>query len=323
MANLFMEEFEKKALATATLKPGFWFRYVDDTLSSWSHGLDNLQKFLDHINSLHPSIKFTFEVQKDDKTIPCLDVLFTIHDDGSLGHKVYRKPTHTDRYLHYNSFHHPSIKNSVCKTLINRAKTICEVSNNNDELEHLRNVLKMNGYPRHFIDNAMKTPQSIHQKIEYQSSVCLPYIGPASHKIERILRNEAGIKVYHSSENKLFRALCTHKDNVNESQKPGVYRIPCECGLVYIGETGRNLSIRLKEHKTNCEKTEQDKSAVAKHTWTYDHRIKWDEATILAIDSHKFSRKMRESIEIEKHNTIDQEGKPLDSTWRALFNVQN
>ena len=28
MANLFMEEFEKKALATATLKPGFWFRYA-------------------------------------------------------------------------------------------------------------------------------------------------------------------------------------------------------------------------------------------------------------------------------------------------------
>ena len=102
------------------------------------------------------------------------------------------------------------------------------------------------------------------------------------------MRNEAGIKVYHSSENKLFRALCTHKDSVNESQKPGVYRIPCECGLVYIGEiygeTGRNLSVRLKEHKTNCEKAEQDKSAVpvAKHTWTYDHRIKWDEATIFS-----------------------------------------
>jgi hypothetical protein len=33
------------------------------------------------------------------------------------------------------------------------------------------------------------------------------------------------------------------------------------------------------------------KSAVAKHTWTYDHRIKWDEATILAIDNHKFSHR--------------------------------
>ena len=59
-----------------------------------------------------------------------------------------------------------------------------------------------------------------------------------------------GKKVYHSNEDKLFRSLRTHKDRVNEFQKPGVYRIPCECGLVYIGETGRNLSLRLKEHKT-------------------------------------------------------------------------
>ena len=76
---------------------------------------------------------------------------------------------------------------------------------------------------------------------------------------------EVGVQVYHSSQNKLFRSLCTHKDSVDESQKPGVYRIPCECGLVYIGETGRNLSKRLKEHKSNCEKAELDKSAVAKH----------------------------------------------------------
>ncbi len=80
----------------------------------------------------------------------------------------------------------------------------------------------------------------------------------------------------------MFRSLCTHKDSVDESQKAGVYRIPCECGLVYIGEcglvyigeTGRNLSKRLKEHKTICEKAELDKSAVATHAWTYDHRIK-------------------------------------------------
>ena len=57
---------------------------------------------------------------------------------------------------------------------------------------------------------------------------------------------------------------------------------------------------------------------MAKHTWTYDHRIKWDEATILAIDSHKFSRKMRESIEIENHNNIDQEGKPLDNKMQNV-----
>ena len=94
MANLFMEEFEKKALVTSTLKPEFWFRYVDDTLSSWAHGLENLHRFLEHINSLHP-IKFTLEMQKEDKTILFLDVLLVIQEDGSFGHTVYRKPTHT------------------------------------------------------------------------------------------------------------------------------------------------------------------------------------------------------------------------------------
>ena len=176
-----MEEFEKKALATSTLKPGLWLRYVDDTLSSWAHRLENLHRFLEHINSLHP-IKFTLEMQKEDKTIPFLDVLLVVQEDGSLGHEVYRKPTHTDRYLHGNSFHHPSIKDSVCKTLINRPKTICEVDNIEGELEHLRSVLKMNGYPKKFINNALKTRQHVREKTEYQSSVSLPYILVQLHK---------------------------------------------------------------------------------------------------------------------------------------------
>ena len=76
---------------------------------------------------------------------------------------MYRKLTHTDSYLHYNSFHHSSIKNSACKTLIIRAKTICEVDNIEGELEHLRSVLKMNDYPEKFIDNAMKPRQHLQE----------------------------------------------------------------------------------------------------------------------------------------------------------------
>ena len=57
----------------------------------------------------------------------------------------------------------------MCKTLINRAKTIYEVSNIGCELEHLRSVLKINAHPTKFIDNAVKTPRSIREKTEYQS----------------------------------------------------------------------------------------------------------------------------------------------------------
>ena len=38
---------------------------------------------------------------------------------------------------------------------------------------------------------------------------------------------------------------------------------------------------------------------------------------------NQFSTVKRESIEIEKHGTTDQEGKPLDSTWHALFTMGN
>ena len=86
-----------------------------------------------------------------------------------------------------------------------------------------------------------------------------------SHKIERILK-EVRIQVYYSGKDKLFRSLWTHNDRFNEFRKAGVYRIPCECGLVYIHETGRNLSLRIKEDNNNCERAEIEKSAVAKHS---------------------------------------------------------
>ena len=31
---------------------------------------------------------------------------------------------------------------------------------------------------------------------------------------------------------------------------PGIYRIPCECGTVYIGQSGRSIDLRIKEHDT-------------------------------------------------------------------------
>ncbi|XP_060534544.1 uncharacterized protein LOC132706961 [Cylas formicarius] len=96
IANFFMEKFEQQALNTAQKKPKCWFRYVDDTFVIWSHGEKELQIFLAHLKSINNKIKFTMETEKDGR-LAFLDVQVERRPNGKLGHKVYRKPTHTER----------------------------------------------------------------------------------------------------------------------------------------------------------------------------------------------------------------------------------
>ena len=124
LANLYMEDFEIKAINKAEYPPRIWKRYVDDTCVI----MEATQKegFLEHINSIDPHIQFTTEDAKADGSIPFLDTIVMTHPDNFLLTTVYRRPTHTDLYLHLNSHHHLSAKFSVINTLKHRAKTVCQ-----------------------------------------------------------------------------------------------------------------------------------------------------------------------------------------------------
>ena len=68
--------------------------------------------------------------------------------DGSIETTVFRKPTHTDMYLHWDSYHHLSAKYSVINTLRHRAKTVCSTSQLlKEEEDHLHNALRRCKYP--------------------------------------------------------------------------------------------------------------------------------------------------------------------------------
>ncbi|XP_072017458.1 uncharacterized protein [Amphiura filiformis] len=102
-----MEWFEKEAITTspASCKPRIWKRYVDDVLEVIKKG--EAENLTAHLNQVDPtnSIKFTYK-EESDNSIPFLDTLITKKDDGSLKLCIYRKPTHTDQYLQFQS-HHP------------------------------------------------------------------------------------------------------------------------------------------------------------------------------------------------------------------------
>ena len=143
-ANLYMEEFEAKAIHTAPNPPSVWLRYVDDTFVKIHEYFVN--EFMEHLNNIDENIKFTTEPEMEGK-LPFLDSCTTLNDDGSLDLTVYRKPTHTDQYLNFDSNRHLQHKRFVVQTLINRANCmVTKPEQKGAEVRHVKSALKGNGY---------------------------------------------------------------------------------------------------------------------------------------------------------------------------------
>ena len=80
------------------------------------------------------------------------------------------------------------------------------------------------------------------------SFLSLKFNGKISYNIKNILQ-KYDIKTVFRSNPKLGSSLMNSKSKTNEIEKCGVYRVTCgDCGCFYVGQTGRNLDVRLKQH---------------------------------------------------------------------------
>ena len=119
---------------------------MDDTLVIQK--AEHSQQLLPHIHSQDPNIQFTDEEPGIDGSIPFLDSKVTPGPNNTVHIIVYRKPTHTDQYLHWDSSHFITAKNSVYNTLAHRAKVVSSTSEDlTKELEHLRKALMQCQFP--------------------------------------------------------------------------------------------------------------------------------------------------------------------------------
>ena len=110
---------ESRALSTYPQPPKFWKRYVDDTCCALK--ARHIDDFHRHINTIEATIQFTVE-RESDAQLAFLDVLVIRNPDRTLATNVYRKPTHTDRYLDFQSNHPIAHKIAVIRPLNHRAK---------------------------------------------------------------------------------------------------------------------------------------------------------------------------------------------------------
>ena len=295
------------------------------TLVIWRHGIDEPRKFLSHINSLRESIKFTMEIEADNR-IPFLDVM-VYRKENQIITSIYRKPTHTDRYLNFKSNHHPRIKAGVIKSLAHRARTICNSKENLDtELVNLQRVFDMNDYPSSLVNECLtekKNTQKIDDtEVEKPATLFTPYIRGFSERLEKICRR-LNIRSVFSSRRTLRNELVHVKTyRVQPDRIKGVvYTVNCaECESTYIGETKRTLDTRLKEHK-RAVITDDRKNGIATHANTEEHSINWSSARVLHREQNWHRRKLLEALKISntKPNMNLDSGLRLNTLWDTVM----
>ena len=142
VANIFMEDLEMRALEMSPHKPRMWLRYVDDVFAIWPHGDCLLEIFHQHLNGQNSSIQFTMERKLEGK-IAFLDVQIERQGTTTLT-SVFRKKTHTDRYLDFKSHHPAKVLRGVVQCLRVRAEKVCEEGKRWKEIQHLRQVFRTN-----------------------------------------------------------------------------------------------------------------------------------------------------------------------------------
>ena len=85
LAILFMSSLEELAITSHDHTPLLYKRYIDDVLMLWCHGLDELNRFVSHFNTQHPSIKFTVEHSDNAaRSINYLDLTISVSNDFRL-----------------------------------------------------------------------------------------------------------------------------------------------------------------------------------------------------------------------------------------------
>ncbi len=352
LANLFMEWLEQEAMATAPIecRPKLWKRYVDDILEIVKKNeVENLTNHLNQIDKSN-SIKFTHEEEKEG-TIPFLDTLIVRKPDKSVKLLVYRKATHTDQYLSFQSHHPLQQKLGVIRTLMDRCHSIVtEPEDKEKEMSHIKTALKVCGYPEW---SFVKVEQQQKQKQELGKNkkqpekteekkvgiVILPYVRGCTEQLQRIFHKYnifTAVKPHRT-----LRSMLVHPmDKIDKENKCNVvYKVKCKnCEKCYIGETGRQLKTRIGEHKEDVKSVPSQamtrsqrkdstsvrhKSAISDHIHQNNHVIEWENISIVDREDNRQCRQIRESIAIKSHHDAvmnrDEGSYDLGQVWDCVL----
>ena len=314
LANLFKEFFETELLPTLPIQPPFWARYVDDVIIFWPDELD-FQDFFNRVNALVPTINFTTEWEREG-VLPFLDMKVHRLTSG-FDFAIYRKPTHSNQYIHYFSCQPEHVKRGSVFSLLLRAYRLCGQLHLKEEIDFVFRSFMDVGFPKYIlyeVHSKVKTkffrkPIERREDMEPEPSdgdrkptISLPHNNFITQYAKPVFAAN-NFQVVNKAQNTLHKALVHNRppQRMVDSASPGVYRVPClDCSENYYGETGRGLSIRLNEHKNAVSRKDQNNAFFRHQKDTFaksgrEHSINWDGAKLIHKNSNWYNRLIVES----------------------------
>ncbi|CAD6231505.1 GSCOCG00001443001-RA-CDS, partial [Cotesia congregata] len=273
--------------------------------------------YLVYFNRFHAKIQFTLECEKEGK-IPFLDMVIMRTKDGNLLTNWYQKPTSSGRLLNFHLHHPTSQKQSVALGLLYRAMKLSHRSFHEENLIKVEKILKLNNFPKFFIKKCINKFKIMHANDIIMEDNCgmggnrrsnnnyggdsrfrFPYIKGLLESITRcFLGGTEWEPAFYNmkTEGQVFSRLKDKDDEMKVSNV--VYKIPCDCGQSYIGQTSQYLGNRIYQHRYSCINSDKmkDKTALCVHYMDTGHKFDFDNIRILDRERVKFKRCLSEII---------------------------
>ena len=321
LAEGYLQFLEAKAFREALhqqppLQPKTFRRFVDDSHSRFQLLLE-AQNFRTVLNRQDPRVQYTMEVEKEDKSLAFLRIRTVNSGKGRYEFDVYRKEAITNVQVKPNSCHDPRILQGIFKGFVHQAFKICSKNYLEKELEFLTSVFLENGYEKKDLSKIIadirrkfneQDAVQVEGEVDTKPTVTLPWIPGVSPKLRKVYK-KAGYKTAFKSGANLQTILTSkNKTILPKNSHPGTYKIQCKCHVVppYIGETKIQIRNRNTQHEDYVIKGNWSNSGAAWHEKTCQSGF--EPVETIKVDSHRFTREVREALEIQKHRSGPKEG---------------
>ena len=296
-----MEYLESRLLLTVSESIIEWCRYADDIFAIVPDNL-NMNEFLVKLNDFNPNIQFTLEIENNGK-LPFLDVLLIRNSSHNLDFKVYRKPTHSNTYIHAFSKHSFKIKLATISNIFLRAYNICSNIYIDEEIDYIFKSFNRLGYNYRTISNAHFKARKSYFKVNANSNsnsnsinyLVLPFLENSS-DINNIAKY-FNISIVNKS-NTTLKSILKNNCRSSNDESGAIYQIKCgSCDSCYIKRPVYQHKYALRNVDTN--------NAVVKHIVEENHRVVVDDATVIVKENDTRKRKLIESVLIQSTNNFN------------------